>query len=94
MIARSGMMLPLVPETICPTVSTAVSWAGTSREIRACMPSRMLAAAVMGSTERCGIAPWPPLPRTSTVNASAEAMDGPGRTWIWPTGCWVVRCRP
>ena len=94
MIARSGRMLPLVPATICPTVSTAVSWAGISRDTRLCMPSRMLAAAVMGSIERCGIAPCPPVPRTSTVKASAEAIDGPGRTWTCPTRCWVVKCSP
>ncbi len=92
--ARSGMILPLVPDVIWPTVSTAVSCAGTSRATRLCMPRRMLAAAVMGSMERCGIAPWPPAPLTSTVKASAEAMVGPGRTWTLPTGFSVVRWRP
>jgi hypothetical protein len=52
--AEAGMMLCLVPPTNCPTVSTAVSYAATSRETRFCIPSRMLAAAVIGSIDRCG----------------------------------------
>ena len=70
-----GMMLCFVPPWIEPTVTTHGSSGFTSRLTIVCRSRMIRAASTIGSTVRCGAAPWPPLPFTmmSTVSEAASA---------------------
>src|SRR5579885_1505467 len=76
-----------------PTVTTDGLNGEISRLIRDCRATRICPAARMGSTERLGIAPCPPRPRTRMVKASALANVAPARTPTCPTGRLLMRCR-
>ena len=85
-LTSSGMMLCLVPPWIEPTVTTAGSLGSISRLTIVWRSTITSAARTIGSTVRCGQAPWPPLPRMMTLTevelASSRARavaDGAGR---------------
>ena len=88
------MMLSAVPAWICVTETTARSIGSTTRETTCWSPLTTCAAAVTGSTDSCGAAPWPPLPRISIPNTSEAAVCGPGSTPTLPSGSSEKRCAP
>ena len=90
--AVSGMMLDVVPAVIRPTVSTAGSNTLNRRVTIVCSAPTIAAAAGTGSIARSGIAPWPPLPVTVTVYASALAIIGPGLHITTPDCAVDVMC--
>ena len=73
------MMLCFVPPWIEPTVTTAGSIGLTSRLTIVWRSRTRSAARTIGSTVFCGIAPWPPLPRTTTSTEVELAIAGPDR---------------
>ena len=78
-----------------PTLTTAVSIAGTLRLTIVCAPSRKWPSAIVVSVARCAPAPpWPPVPWKLTIQLSAAAMNGPGRVRNSPTGMPGMLCMP
>ena len=75
-----------LPASISPTVTTAGSTGSTSLETRVCSAVTIWAAMAMASAERCGIAPWPPVPLTLISKASAAAIMGPALVAAFPNG--------
>ena len=59
-----------------------------------CVPSRICAPTVIGSTPSHGRAPWVCLPVTFSVHSSTAAMVGPARTPMSPTCRLAQTCRP
>src|SRR5918998_6454555 len=90
--AVSGMMLKAVPAPISPTVRTAGPTGSTSLETTVCKAVTIWAAIAMASAERCGIAPWPPVPLTVISKASAAAIMGPAFVAAFPNGSPGHRC--
>ncbi|MNI61994.1 hypothetical protein D3C73_1172910 [compost metagenome] len=86
MSTRSEMMLCLMPPLMAPTVTTAPSSGLVSRLRRDCRPTTMCEATRIGSTPRCGEAPWVATPWTamSTLSELDEVM--PSGTPIRPVG--------
>ena len=73
------MRLLLVPPWTLPTVTTAISPGGVSRDTMVCSRTTIMAASTTGSMVCCGMAPWPPFPYTVTLMLSSVAMKGPER---------------
>ena len=65
----------------------------TLRLAMVCSAVMICAVATTGSTVRCGIAAWPPLPRIVMTISSVAAITGPGRTAILPGGSPGQLCR-
>ena len=84
--AVSGMMLFVVPETICATVITTGSKAGMRRVTILCSAMTISQATGMGSMASCGIEACPPLPFSVTISLSAAAIRGPSRLASTPLG--------
>ena len=75
--AVSGITLVVVPARILATVTTAGSKTST-RRVTIDWSARTISAAIgMGSPAWCGMEAWPPLPRTTISNSSADAS----RAW-------------
>ena len=75
----SGMTLDLLPPWNEPTVTTAGSVGSTSRLTIVWRSSTRADASTIGSIVRSGIAPCPPLPRTTTSTVVEPAIAGPER---------------
>src|SRR5918998_4971315 len=90
--AVSGMMLKAVPAPISPTVRTAGPTGSTSLETTVCKAVTIWAAIAMASAERCGIAPWPPVPLRVISKGPADAIMGPAFVAAFPNGSPGHRC--
>ncbi len=82
------------PARNAPTVTTASLVGSTSRATIVCNALTICAPTAIGSTVRCGCAPWPPLPLIRMSKRSAAAMHGPPRSSILPTGISAATCCP
>ncbi|MNS85269.1 hypothetical protein D3C72_1191300 [compost metagenome] len=71
---------------MAPMVTTAISLGSISRDTMVCKASTMLAAATIGSTATCGIAPCPPTPLTVSTTVSDELYITPERKPKCPVG--------
>ena len=94
-VTVSGMMLNVSPACTLPTVITAACCASTSRATIVCSATMMLPAADIGSRAKCGIAPWPPTPRSVIVTRSADAIAAPVRKAMSPAArpgmLWIAK---
>ena len=87
-LTKSGITLktPVWLVSIEHTETTIASSGLTLRLAMVCSAEITCAVMTTGSTVRCGIAAWPPLPRTVITISSVAAITGPGRTAICPGG--------
>mmetsp|Transcript_2002 Transcript_2002/g.5125 ORF Transcript_2002/g.5125 Transcript_2002/m.5125 type:complete len:202 (+) Transcript_2002:224-829(+) len=85
-VTVSGITLYALPPLICVTESTPDLIGSTPRETTLWSADTTWHATTTGSTARCGMAAWPPLPRILISNSSLLAMIGPSRTEIVPGG--------
>ena len=88
-----GITLNVSPAWILQTLTTAVCKGGTLRATIPCRAVITWADARMGSTAKCGAAPWPPFPRILMLKISAPAIAGPLAIPIHPTGFSFQTCR-
>ena len=63
--------------SIFPIETTAASSGSISRATIVCSATETCAAQSMASTDKCGMAPWPPLPWIEMRNLSVAAIKGP-----------------
>jgi hypothetical protein len=84
----SGTTLKAPTWLVCieQMLTTTASTGSTLRLAMVCSALMICAQATTGSTTRCGMAPWPPRPRTVICTSSVAAITGPGRTAICPAG--------
>lgn len=87
-------MLALVPACRLPTVTTPNSLGAISRATIVCSRVTMAAASTTGSTPRCGIEPWLPLPCTVTRTHAAVESIGPAVVPTSPAAGVVSTCWP
>ncbi len=87
-------MLWAVPPLSCPTVTTMESNGETFRLAIVCSATTMWLATTIGSIPKCGIAAWPPFPRTVISNPSAEANRAPFFVASFPTFTIGFPCKP
>ena len=87
-------MLLAVPALNWVIEMTLESKGSTLREVMVCKAVTICAPTMTGSMQRCGIAPWPPLPSIVIVISSAAAISGPLRIANEPTGEPGQLCMP
>lgn len=85
----SGTTFVASPAWTMVTETTPASMGLTLRLTMVCRPRMSWAATGSGSITMCGMAAWPPLPRTTMRNSLLDAMAGsqPWKSQI----CFVVR---
>lgn len=86
------MMLSLFPAWSLPTVTTAASAGGTSRDTMPCNRTTVLAAMRTGSIADSGLDPCPPCPCSTTAAVSDAAMTGPEAYPMKPAGSGPTCC--
>src|SRR6478735_3170122 len=90
----SGITLVASPAWIMVTEITAASIGLVLRLTMVWKACTIWQAAGTGSMPRCGMAPWPPLPRIVILNSEVEAITGPGLTANLPTSPPGQLCMP
>ena len=91
-VTASGTTLNASPPLIEPMVTTAMPLAWIRRAGIASISGTSAAAADIGLAVRCGVAAWPPRPRTSTWKRAAPAQAGPACTAAVPSGSGGALC--
>jgi hypothetical protein len=93
-LGRVGDDVKAWPALNLVTETTSEATGSRLREAIVCRAATIWLAATIGSTVSCGMAAWPPLPVTLTVNSAVAAMIAPGRSAKWPTGLPGRLCMP
>ena len=93
-VQLSGMMLVASPASSMVTEITAASAGRVLREITVWKACTSWQATGTGSLALCGMAAWPPLPRSVMRNSLLEAITGPAEAATSPAGMPGQLCRP